>query len=190
MSHGKRRRRATGAPEAAETSPVDARDADRLADRDHSGVERLREAVYGTIVVLSVLAVLSEHERSAATAALTVAGTSLVLFFAQVYAGSVAERVQLGLLPGLDSLRRLAFGAWPVVAVTVWPLVLLGFAGLGLIETTTAITVAVWLAVAALGIWGWRAGQIGHSRLAGRLWSTALDLAVGLGIVALKVAFH
>ena len=46
------------------------------------------------------------------------------------------------------------------------------------------------LAVAALGVWGWRAGQIGHSRVIGRLWSTALDLAVGLVIVGLEVAFR
>jgi hypothetical protein len=68
--------------------------------------------------------------------------------------------------------------------------VLLGLAGLGVIRTSTALMLAVWLAVAALGVWGWRAGVMGHSRLTGRLWSTALDLAVGLGIVALKVAFH
>jgi hypothetical protein len=57
-------------------------------------------------------------------------------------------------------------------------------------KTATALTLAVWLAAAALGVWGWRAGQIGHSRLTGRMWSTPLDLAVGLGIVAPKVAFH
>jgi hypothetical protein len=153
-------------------------------------VERLREAVYGTIVMLSVLVVLSERERSAAAAALTVAGTSLVLFFAEVYAGSVAERIRLGRVAGLASMRRLAVGAWPVATVTGWPLVLLGLAGLGVIRTSTALMLAVWLAVAALGVWGWRAGVMGHSRLTGRLWSTALDLAVGLGIVALKVAFH
>jgi hypothetical protein len=140
--------------------------------------------------MLSVLVVLSERERSAAAAALTVAGTSLVLFFAEVYAGSVAERIRLGRVAGLASMRRLAAGAWPVATVTGWPLVLLGLAGLGAIGTATALLLAVWLAVAALGVWGWRAGVMGHSRLTGRLWSTALDLAVGLGIVALKVAFH
>ena len=36
---------------------------------DQRGVARLREAVYGTIVVLSVLAVLSESDRSANIAA-------------------------------------------------------------------------------------------------------------------------
>jgi hypothetical protein len=150
----------------------------------------MREAVYGTIVLLSVLAVLSERDRSAATAALSVAGTSLVLFFAQVYAGSVAERVRLGREPGLANLSRLAADAWPVAAVTVWPLVLLGLSGLGVLKTATAIVLSMWLCVAALGIWGWRAGQIGHSRMLARLLSTALDVAVGLVIVALKVAFH
>jgi hypothetical protein len=189
MSRGSRRWRTNVSPGAADPS-VEVRDPGHVGERNRVGVERLREAVYGTIVMLSVLAVLSERERSAAAAALTVAGTSLVLFFAQVYAGSVAERIRLGRVPGPAGLRRLAAGAWPVAAVTGWPLVLLGLAGLGVIKTATALTLSVWLAVVALGGWGWSAGQIGHSRLIGRVWSTALDLAVGLGIVALKVAFH
>jgi hypothetical protein len=183
MSRGSRKWRTDALPEAA----------GHLVDpgaEDQRGVARLREAVYGTIVVLSVLAVLSESERSANIAALSIAGTSLVLFFAQVYAGSVAERIRLGREPGLGDLRRLAADSWPVAAVTLWPLVLLGLAGLGVMETATAIALAMWLAVAALGVWGWRAGQIGHSRVIGRLWSTALDLAVGLVIVGLEVAFR
>jgi hypothetical protein len=114
----------------------------------------------------------------------------LSCFFAQVYAASMAERIRLGRLPGPVNMGRLAADAWPVAAVTGWPLVLLGLAGLNVIKTATAIVLAMWLAVAALGVWGWTAGQIGHRRLIGRLWSTALDLAVGLGIVTLKIAFH
>jgi len=191
MSRGSRKWRTSASPEAAGAS-VDARDLARSGEQDHRRrqVERLREAVYGTIVMLSVLAVLSEREPSAGVAALSIAGTSLVLFFAQVYAGSVAERIRLGRIPGLADLRRLAADSWPVAAVTGWPLVLMGLAGLGVIKTATAIVVAMWLAVAALAAWGWRAGQISPGRLPGRLLSTALDLAVGLGIVTLKVAFH
>ena len=70
---------------------VDGRDSGRLGELDHVGVERLREAVYGTIVMLSVLAVLSERERSAAAAALTVAGTSLRLAFPPIAAAAVQE---------------------------------------------------------------------------------------------------
>ena len=189
MSRGSRRWRTGASPESAGAS-VDASDDARFGEQDHRGVERLREAVYGTIIMLSVLAVLSERERSAGAAALTVAGTSLVLFFAQVYAASMAERIRLGRLPGPVNMGRLAADAWPVAAVTGWPLVLLGLAGLNVIKTATAIVLAMWLAVAALGVWGWTAGQIGHRRLIGRLWTTALDLAVGLGIVMLKIAFH
>jgi hypothetical protein len=122
MSRGSRKWRTDALPEAA----------GHLVDpgaEDQRGVARLREAVYGTIVVLSVLAVLSESERSANIAALIIAGTSLVLFFAQVYAGSVAERIRLGREPGLGDLRRLAADSWPVAAVTLWPLVLLGLEG-------------------------------------------------------------
>jgi len=62
-------------------------------------------------------------------------GTSLVLFFAHVYAGGLAERIRRGRALGLGDLRRLVDGSWPVAAVTVWPLVLLGLAWFGLIDT-------------------------------------------------------
>jgi hypothetical protein len=53
MSRGSRKWRTDALPEAAGPS-VD------HGEEDQRGVARLREAVYGTIVVLSVLAVLSE----------------------------------------------------------------------------------------------------------------------------------
>lgn len=142
------------------------------------------------IVLLSVLVVLSERQPTATEAALSVTGTSLVLFFAHVYAGGLAERIRRGALPSLQSLRRLASGSWPVVAVITWPLVLLALSALGVMTTSTAIAISVWLAVAGLGLAGWRAAQIGHASLVGKLLSTAVNFAVGMGIVGLKVAFH
>ncbi len=171
-------------------SAVDTPPGSHDGEADHRGVERLREAVYGTIIVLSVLAVLSEKEPDAADAALSVAGTSSVLFFAHVYAGSMAERIRLGRLAGLDNLRMLAVDSWPLIAVTLWPVLLLGMAGVGVLETADAILLAMWLSVAALAVWGWTAGRIGHSSKGRRLLSTALDVTVGVAIVALKVAFH
>ena len=90
MRRGIRKWRTGGSPEAVGAA-VDGRDSGRLGELDHVGVERLREAVYGTIVMLSVLAVLSERERSAAAAALTVAGTSLRLAFPPIAAAAVQE---------------------------------------------------------------------------------------------------
>jgi len=160
------------------------------ADWQNLGVERLREAVYGTIILISVLAVLSEKEPSALDADLSVAGTAVVLFLAHAYAGFVAERIGIGREAGRASRLRLASESWPVVTVTVWPLVLIGLSGLGVMPTAVAVSASTWLAVVALGVWGWMAGVMGHDRLPGRLWSCARSLAVGLAIVALKVAFH
>jgi len=155
---------------------------------EHRTVERHRQAIYGAIVLLSVLVVLSETSPSAVDAALGVAGTAFVLFFAHVYAGGLAERSWRGRALDPGDFRRLMDESWPVVAVTLWPLVLLGLAGLGLIHTTVALELGMWLAVAALGLWSWTAGR--RMRLSTRLLSTVLSLVVGLAIVALKIAFH
>jgi len=47
------------------------------ADWQNLGVARLREAVYRTIILISVLAVLSEKEPSALDAGLSVAGAAV-----------------------------------------------------------------------------------------------------------------
>jgi hypothetical protein len=131
------------------------------------------------LVVLSVLAVLSESERSTAIAALSIAGTSLVLFFAQVYAGSVAERIRLGREPGFGGSasarsRQLAGGRSGLMAAGVTR------AGRsrchGDRDRDRAGDVA---GRCGAGVWGWRAGQIGHSQVIGRLWSTALTSPSG-----------
>src|SRR5829696_6133799 len=83
------------------------------ADWQNVGVERLREAVYGTIILISVLAVLSEKEPSALDAGLSVAGTAVVLFLAHVYAGFVAERIGIGRETGRASRLRLASEGCP-----------------------------------------------------------------------------
>jgi hypothetical protein len=158
--------------------------------RHSHSVERLQEAVYGTIILLSVLAVLGEKEPSALDAGLSVVGTAVVLFLASVYAGAVAERIGLGRRIGPAGWRRLASESWPLVAVTVWPLVLIALSALDVMSTAVAVSLSTWLAVAALGVWGWTAGVIGHDRLRGRLWFAARSVALGLVIVALMVAFH
>src|SRR3954447_16494526 len=155
-----------------------------------ASVEHLREAVHGNIVLLSVLVVLSERKPPAPDAALAVAGTSLILFFAQVYSGALAEWTWTGARPSWERVRQLASVNWPLVAVIAWPLVLLGVAAVTAMRTSTAVMFSMWLAVAALGLFGWRAAGINQAPLRKRLLTTALNLLVGLTIVLLKAAFH
>src|SRR3954463_4130085 len=49
-------------------------------------VGRTRAAVYGTVIAMSVLAYLGDHEPGPWVTAVTVAGTGVVIFLAEAYA--------------------------------------------------------------------------------------------------------
>jgi hypothetical protein len=151
---------------------------------------RLREAVYGTIVLLSVLAYLDEHPISAGSAFAAVAGSALVLFLAQLYAEVVTDLVGGRGSPGWSHVRAMARRIWPVAAVAVPPLVLIVLSGVRLMSVDTALAVAYWFGAASLGAWGYAAGRAtGRGRLGRWLWALA-SLGVGLVIAVLKSLAH
>lgn len=153
--------------------------------------EHLREAIYGTIVQLGVLGVLSEEVHpTVRRATLSIGGTAFVLFLAHVYAGVLAGRILHGHRMSWRDVVRLADESWPVVAVIAWPMVLVVLAWLKIIPVVAALDLAVGIAILSLVLWGWYAARLSHAGLGGRLRSTALSLAVGLLIVGLKAAIH
>lgn len=153
--------------------------------------EHLREAIYGTVVLLGVLGVLSEDPHpNVLQSELSIGGTAFVLFLAHVYAGVLAGRILLGHRLGRRDIARLADESWPIVAVAVWPMVLVGLAWLHILTLRAALDIAVALGVVSLVLWGWYAARLSHAGLAGRLRSAALNLFLGLLIVSLKSLIH
>jgi hypothetical protein len=149
--------------------------------------EHLREAIYGTVVQLGLIGVLSEREHpSVHRAAFAIGGTAFVLFLAHVYAGVLAGRILQGRQMTRHDVARLADESWPIVAVAAWPLALVGLTWLRVLPLTAALDLAVGIAVASLVLWGWYAARLSHAGLSGRLRSTAVSLSLGLLIVGLK----
>ncbi len=161
-------------------------------------IEQLRVTVYSTIVMLAALVVLSEREPGAVDAILSVVGTALVLFFADVYAATLAERIGRGRPAGDGTVvdgkkacvRDLARGCWPVLAVAALLLAPLVLAAVEVLDTASALFLAMWLALLSLGVWGWVAGRMRHDHLRNQLWGATRTLLVGILIVALKILFE
>jgi hypothetical protein len=151
---------------------------------------RLREAVYGTIVYLSVLAYLDEHPISAGSAFAALAGSAAVLFLAQLYAEVVTDLVDGTRRPGLRHLWDMVRRIWPVALVAVPPLVLIALSGVGALSVSAALNWAFWFGAASLAVWGYAAGRsVGRKRLGRLLWAVS-SLLVGLLIAALKGLAH
>lgn len=144
---------------------------------------RVSEAIYGTIVVLSVLFYLAEEHAGAVEATLAVGGGACVLFLARLYSEALAERTAVD---DARNLRRIAAENWPVAAIAGPPLVPLTLSALHLLDLNVAIDAATWICVAGLAISGYTAAHLSQATWGRRLLSAASNLAVGLLIVELK----
>jgi hypothetical protein len=149
----------------------------------------VRSAVYGTVIAMSVMAYLGDHEPAPGIAALTVACTGIVIGLAEAYAGllagALADGTRVGVSDVRHELRESAYAAAPGVVAGV-VLLVTALVGLGI---ATRIDITLWAGVAALGVFGGLAGRTRRRTTTRVVWTVA-SLALGVTIVLLKAALH
>jgi hypothetical protein len=152
------------------------------------GAERgIAGTVYGTIVVMGVLAAGSEKVDPWRLAAV-VAGTVLVLWIAHVYSHAMADTItsrrRLDRAELVDVVRR---EFWIPLAA-VGPLIALALGGLGVLRDSRAVWLAFGIGLATLLVQGLRYASVEHLGGWGRVAAVAVNVSLGLLIVALEVA--
>jgi hypothetical protein len=150
--------------------------------------QNIAGAVYGTIVVMGAIAAGSDAQAEPWRLATFAASTVLVLWLAHVYSHSLAETINLGRRLDrtelFDVMRREL--SIPLAAVAPVAALILGAAGV--LRETTAIRLALGVGLATLAVQGLRyAGVEGFSRV-GTIVAVAVNLTLGLVIVALEAA--
>lgn len=147
-------------------------------------------AIYGEILLLAVLAAVGDHEAAAGTVLVTVVSSQLVFWLAHAYAETIGRQVRGEERIDHDSFGRILEHEWPIVQAAGPTVVLMALAMLDVLETSTAVDVAIALGVLSLLGWGFAAGRRSRDTLRGQLLAGALSGALGLIIVALKIAIH
>jgi hypothetical protein len=151
---------------------------------------RTRAAVYGTVIAMSVLAYLGDHEPGPWVTAVTVAGTGVVIFLAEAYAEVLGRAFTGAAAPSARHIgAALRHSAWAAVPGLLAGVVLLVTALLG-VGLSLRIDIALWVGVAALAVCSLLAGRAAHRRPAVRAAWTLASIVVGVVIVALKAALH
>ena len=149
-------------------------------------VALLRERVYGAMACLATLAVLIRYtapETSAWARVLDVAVATGGLWAASLLADWVAHLgVHRDAPRGRAALRMLQTSG-QIVAAAVLPLLVLVAAGIGLLSTSTAMWIAMWILVVELGV----IALLAVRRAQLRWWQQLFTIAVLVGVGVLVV---
>ncbi|MFD9101348.1 hypothetical protein ACIRSJ_02055 [Streptomyces virginiae] len=168
---------------------ADAGAVDSPADVAAAAAARLKERLYATITMISVVIGLavSEHADAAGTAA-TVLTAAVGLWLATLVADQQAHRVVHGRLATGAELRHMLWVGSPLLLSAVAPLILIASSALGVMELRTALYASAGVSVASLFGWGWYGGVRMGSGAAVAVLAGALDAAIGLAVALVKAA--
>jgi hypothetical protein len=144
--------------------------------------------VYGTIVVLAVLAAggkAFEHNLWRLVAILIT--TVLVLWMAHVYAHGLGESLHVGRRLDIAELGAIAQRELAVPLAAAAPTAVLVLGAVGLLGGRTSVRLALGIGVAILAVQGLRYARVEGLGRTGTLAAVALNLGLGLALVVLEV---
>jgi hypothetical protein len=151
--------------------------------------ERIAGIVYGTIIIMSVIAAGSAGtQTNAAEIAALAIPTSIVLWIAHVYAHALELSVESGRRLTWANLRTLARREASIIRAAVLPAAALLLGAFGLLADRTAVWLALGLGTTTLAGEAFVYARLeGLGKLATGA-SVGMNLALGLTVVALEAS--
>ena len=156
-------------------------------------VALLRERVYGAMACLATLAVLVRYtapETSAWARVLDVAVATGGLWAASLLADWVAHLGVHRSAPRGRAALQMLQASGQIVEAAVLPLLVLVAAGIGLLSTSTAMWIAMWILVAELGVIALLAVRRAQLRWWQQLFTITVLVGVGVLLVGIKILGH
>jgi hypothetical protein len=154
----------------------------------HGPPERIAGTVYGTIVVLGILAAGAESPSiDAWELDVLMSGTVIVLWIAHVYAHGIAESVRAGTPLDGEALEALARREVSIVLAAVGPAIALLLGAVGVLGDENAVWLALAISLVTLALQGLRYARATALRGRETLVIVAINVMLGLVIVGLKV---
>jgi hypothetical protein len=151
--------------------------------------ERIAGTIYGTIVVMAVLAAGSDSSTiDAWELDVIMVGTVAVLWVAHVYAHTLAESLSTGKPLNRKTAVGLAGREISIVLSATLPATALLLGALGIMSDSSAVWLALGLCTFTLALQGVRYARIAHLTTSAAIVVVVLNLGLGLLIVLLKAA--
>jgi hypothetical protein len=168
----------------ADREPVASRSAGQVVFGMGSGIASI---VYGTITVMATVTAFGNEKDPWRLAGL-VAATALVFWIAHLYAHALSESIALRRRLRAESLAAIARRESGIVLAAVLPTTALVLGAVGVLRVRSAVWLALGIGLATLAVEGARYARLEQFRLTGTLVAIASNVALGLLVVALKVA--
>jgi hypothetical protein len=150
--------------------------------------ERIAGSVYGTIVVLAVLADEADaFEHHLWKLEAIVLASVLILWIAHTYAHGLGESLRLGRRLTGNELRAIISRELAIPLASVLPVAAIAIGALRDVGDVAAVWVAISIGVVTLTIQGVRFAKLERLSFPGTLAAVAVNLSLVLMIVALKV---
>lgn len=151
--------------------------------------ELLKERIYATLALLAVLISIDSDHVSSLNAAYIVCGTIVSLWAASIVAAQMSRRLifqnELDHSKEADhQIRRHA----PILASLAFPLLMIGLAMIKAISLDLAINISIASALLLLVGWSIGSARALNANKRPTFILVAVELAIGLGIVGLKLA--
>ena len=152
---------------------------------------RIASAIYGLVIVVSLLAVYgNDTSKRLGQIAAGIVVTAVVFWLAHVYTEVVGHRRERGHRATFGEVRAAAAETWPLVTITLLPVVMLLLGGAGIFERDAAITIATGVCLTELFLVGAllerEEGAPRRQALVGGL----ISLSFGVVVILLKALVH
>lgn len=143
--------------------------------------------VYGTIVVLSVLAAGGHaYEHHLWRLASIAATSSIVLWIAHIYSHGLGESLNAGRRLNVAEIGAIARREYSIVLAAVLPVAVVVLGAAGVLDEPTAIRWAFGVGIFTLGVQGVRYARLEHLGRAASITTVSLNLVLGLALVAVE----
>lgn len=156
----------------------------------HLESRHVARVIYGAIIGLALIVAVEKHPPGPGTMVAWLLGTGVAVGLAELYSEIVGtetrERHRVTrhqVAPMLEDTVAVAFGvAFPAVFFVV--------AAVGLVEPSTAFSLAKWSGLGLIGFYGYWAARFAGAPVGRALVQGALVALVGGGLIALKALVH
>ena len=149
--------------------------------------DRIAGTVYGTLIVMGAITAGAGARTEPAELAAIAFSTVFVLWVSHVYAHTLGESIERGRRLDTDELAHVARREMALLLASVGPIAALLLGAFGVLRVSRAVWLALALGVATLAVQGVRYARLEHVGRLGTVIAVALNLLLGLVIVALKI---